>query len=122
VKQASYNFQNVRPRIDTAINSVIKWREVWFSLRLQPRIFEIMTLIARSRQHCWWCLAIYLIAEFPQKRGVKVHNNNYEAQWRLPEKKRVSTQAKSFFVMALRFSKRKSRSCAQTYISVSSIF
>jgi len=34
-----------------------------------------------------------------------------EAQWRLPEKKRVSTQD---FVIALRFSKRKSRSCVQS--------
>jgi len=37
-------------------------------------------------------------------------------------KKRVSTQEKSDFAIALRFSKRKHRSCAQTYISVSSNF
>ena len=35
-------------------------------------------------------------------------------QWRLPEKKRVSTQEKSEFVVALWFSKRKSRNCVQT--------
>jgi len=35
------------------------------------------------------------------------------AQWRLPKKKRVSTQEKSEFGIALRFSNRKSRSCAQ---------
>ena len=37
-------------------------------------------------------------------------------------KKSVSTQEKSDFAIALQFSKRKSRSCAQTYISVSSKF
>ena len=37
-----------------------------------------------------------------------------DAQWRLPKKKRVSTQEKSDCAIALRFSKRKYRSCAQT--------
>ena len=36
------------------------------------------------------------------------------AQWRPPEKKGVSTQEKSDFANALRSSKRKSQSCAQT--------
>jgi len=36
------------------------------------------------------------------------------AQWRLPGKKRVSTQEKSDFAIALRFNKRKSRRCTQT--------
>ena len=37
-----------------------------------------------------------------------------EAQWQIPGRKRVSTQEKSDFAIALRFFKRKSRSCAQT--------
>jgi len=44
------------------------------------------------------------------------------AQWRLPKKNVFRPQKKSEFGIALQISKRKYRSCAQTYISVSSTF
>jgi len=47
---------------------------------------------------------------------------SWYVQWRLPEKKRVWTQEKTDLAIALWFSKCKSRSCAQTQISVSSTF
>ena len=59
------------------------------------------------------------IKMYRRLRSGSVHNFGTcawrtEAQWQIPGKKRVSTQEKSDFAMALRFFKRKSRSCAQT--------
>ena len=53
--------------------------------------------------------------------GEPQHNSKIQF-FGLLEKKCVSTQEKSDFAIALRFSKRKSRSCKQTLISVSSTF
>jgi len=47
-------------------------------------------------------------------RHALVMQNTTDAQWRLPEKKRISTQEKSDFAIALRFSKHKYQNCAQT--------
>jgi len=62
---------------------------------------------------------MFLISKCRGERSRSVHNFGTcvwrtASQWRLPGKKRVSTQEKLDFVVALRFSKHKSRSCAQT--------
>ena len=58
----------------------------------------------------------FILVEEVRSRSVHIFGTcvwRTAAQWRFPGKKRVSTQEKSGFVIALRFSKRKYRSCAQ---------
>jgi len=51
-------------------------RSVVFCLRRQPRNFENTTLVARRREHFWFFLAIFLVAQLSPKRGVWVHENS----------------------------------------------
>jgi len=45
-------------------------------LQRQLRNFENVTLVARRRKHFRVCLAIFLVAQIPPKRGVLVHKNS----------------------------------------------
>ena len=62
--------QNVWPRINSLIKTA---RSAVSILRRQPRNVENVTLVARRREHFRVCLAIFLVAQIPPKRGVLVH-------------------------------------------------
>ena len=70
--------QNVWPRINSLIKtarSTVLTRAIFF-FRRQPRNPENVTLVARRREHFRVCLAIFLTAQIPPKRGVLVHKNS----------------------------------------------
>jgi len=60
------------PSVWDCVSSQIKYYYMYVCLRN----FESVTLVARWRVHFRVCLAIFLLAQLPPKRGVLVHKNS----------------------------------------------